>query len=211
MKIRIKLLVGTMAFLMMCGAALAASTTRFAVQDGTDADKFVVHDNGFVGVGTTTPSSPINIVSTAGFPGNAIKVEGNVAGPTGGGGIVAYNNRPSNALPLAGDRFGFAYFGSAVGGHPAGFEAAAEGDFTASSRPTFFAFATTAAGTTARLERLRITAAGNIGIGTATPKSKLHVVGLPVYADNAAANTGGLTAGAFYRTGGDPDQLCVVH
>jgi len=47
-----------------------------------------------------------------------------------------------------------------------------------------------------------------VGIGTTDPKSKLHVTGLPVYADNAAAITGGLTAGAFYRTG---DLLKVVH
>ena len=43
---------------------------------------------------------------------------------------------------------------------------------------------------------------GNVGIGTASPTSKLHVAGLPSYADNAAAVAGGLTAGAFYHTGG---------
>lgn len=48
-------------------------------------------------------------------------------------------------------------------------------------------------------ERLRIT---NVG---------LQVVGLPVYANNAAAIAGGLTAGTFYRTGADPDPVCVVH
>jgi len=47
-----------------------------------------------------------------------------------------------------------------------------------------------------------------VGIGTTDPKSKLHVTGLPEYANNAAAITGGLTAGAFYRTG---DLLKVVH
>jgi hypothetical protein len=52
---------------------------------------------------------------------------------------------------------------------------------------------------------------GNVGVGTSDPKSKLHVVGLPQYANNAAAIAGGLTAGAFYRTGGDPDLVCVVH
>lgn len=34
---------------------------------------------------------------------------------------------------------------------------------------------------------------------------------LPVYANNAAAITGGLVAGNLYRTGGNPDPVCVVH
>ena len=52
---------------------------------------------------------------------------------------------------------------------------------------------------------------GLVGIGTSSPTSALQVVGLPVYANNAAAVAGGLTAGAFYRTGADPDPVCVVH
>ncbi len=54
----------------------------------------------------------------------------------------------------------------------------------------------------------------SLGIGTTDPKSKLHVVGLPVYANNATAIAGGLTVGAFYRTGvddPDPDPVCVVY
>lgn len=43
---------------------------------------------------------------------------------------------------------------------------------------------------------------GNVGIGTTTPTSKLHVVGLSEYATNASAIAGGLTVGAFYHTGG---------
>jgi hypothetical protein len=41
---------------------------------------------------------------------------------------------------------------------------------------------------------------GNVGIGTTGANSKLAVVGLPVYANNSAAITGGLAAGDFYRT-----------
>lgn len=39
---------------------------------------------------------------------------------------------------------------------------------------------------------------GNVGIGTVSPTSKLQVVGLPTYASDSAAGTGGLTSGAFY-------------
>ncbi len=35
--------------------------------------------------------------------------------------------------------------------------------------------------------------------------------GLQVFANNAAAVAGGLVVGAFYRTGADPDPVCVVH
>lgn len=49
---------------------------------------------------------------------------------------------------------------------------------------------------------MRITSSGNVGIGTTTPTSKLQVVGIPEYADNAAAKAGGLTDGAFYHTDG---------
>jgi hypothetical protein len=34
---------------------------------------------------------------------------------------------------------------------------------------------------------------------------------LPVYASNAAALAGGLVVGSYYRTGADPDHVCVVH
>jgi len=39
----------------------------------------------------------------------------------------------------------------------------------------------------------------------------LTYAGMPVYANNAAAVASGLRSGAFYRTGTDPDLVCVVH
>lgn len=55
-----------------------------------------------------------------------------------------------------------------------------------------------------------------INAGGSTPKSTIvygnfGVSGLSVYANNAAAVAGGLTAGQFYRNNADPDHVCVVH
>lgn len=41
--------------------------------------------------------------------------------------------------------------------------------------------------------------------------SSARVSNLPVYANNAAAIAGGLSVGDFYRTGANPDPVCVVH
>jgi len=49
--------------------------------------------------------------------------------------------------------------------------------------------------------RLSINSSGNVGINTTSPTSKLQVVGLPEYVNNAAAKAAGLTVGAFYRIG----------
>jgi hypothetical protein len=55
---------------------------------------------------------------------------------------------------------------------------------------------------TAGSERMRIISGGNVGIGTTSPTSRLHVTGLPSFADNTTAIAGGLTVGAFYHTAG---------
>lgn len=66
--------------------------------------------------------------------------------------------------------------------------------------------------------------AGDIGFYTTTAvgvavtlrmsikaNGRTNIVGLAVFATNAAAITGGLVAGDLYRTGADPDVVCVVH
>jgi hypothetical protein len=37
------------------------------------------------------------------------------------------------------------------------------------------------------------------------------LINLPIYVNNFDATIGGLSVGDFYRTGGDPDLVCVVH
>ncbi|MBF0497704.1 MAG: hypothetical protein HQK58_14200 [Deltaproteobacteria bacterium] len=53
---------------------------------------------------------------------------------------------------------------------------------------------------TNNIERITVLSSGNVKIG-----------GLSAYANNAAAVAAGLTAGVLYRTGADPDVVCVVH
>lgn len=48
---------------------------------------------------------------------------------------------------------------------------------------------------------------GRVGINAGAP----YITGLQVFANNAAAITGGLAAGDLYRTGATPDLVCVVH
>lgn len=53
--------------------------------------------------------------------------------------------------------------------------------------------------------------------GTATKRFAIsnngtfNMVSLPIAANNAAAQAGGLVAGDLYRTGADPDVVCIVH
>ena len=201
--------------------ALAAN--KFIVMDATGTTpQFVVTDAGWIGVGTGTasPTKPIQIegASTAAAQIYSHVTQNNV---NGGGGVLLYHNNAGGAMPNAGDRLGYFLFGGVdnvfTGGrgfNGCGIVARAEGAWSSDGAnnyafPSYFAFETTASNV--RTEKMRITGSGNLGIGTTAPTSKLHVVGLPVFANNAAAVTGGLTPGAFYRTGGDPDVVAVVH
>lgn len=57
-----------------------------------------------------------------------------------------------------------------------------------------------------------IDTSGNVTFSkNVTMQGTVAATALSVFANNAAAITGGLVAGDFYRTGGNPDQVCVVH
>lgn len=57
-----------------------------------------------------------------------------------------------------------------------------------------------------------VTETARVGVNKTAPMSPFAVLTLPAYANNAAAVTGGLTAGDFYTvTGSDPRQVAVVY
>lgn len=47
--------------------------------------------------------------------------------------------------------------------------------------------------------------------GVSLTPAGMKLTTVPAYANNAAALAGGLTVGALYRNGADPDNLCIVH
>lgn len=182
MKRKIMLAVAASVVALLPVMAQAANKLIVKGTDGT-TDKMVVTDTGYVGVGTNAPFSSINLVG----PTNAaaqVLAHSNYTGSGGGGSFVGLHNNANGALPLAGDRLGYFYFGTKSGTSyrlGGGMSVYADGPWTDTSLPTAFKFETAAAttGTTVspRIERMRITSSGNVGIGTDVPKQSLEVNG----------------------------------
>ena len=139
----------------------------------------VVTDTGWIGVGTNAPTAALTISGTT--PQSSQMINQYVGtNALGGAGFIGYHNNDAGALPNANDRLGYFLFGSYNGTSPlnsAGISSKAEATWTASPLylPSYFAFETTATNT--RTEKLRITGAGNVGIGTPAPTQKLEVFG----------------------------------
>lgn len=151
-------------------------------------DKVILNPNGTitadnVGIGTTSPSAKLDVRND-----NASSVT-NIT--------LSNTNTPATGV---GSIFGFYGQGGAFQAY---IRSSWEGASNANSYLSFYV-----RGSGTLTEALRINSSLNVGIGTTSPTSKLQVVGLVEYADNATAISAGLTAGAFYRTG---DLLKVVH
>jgi hypothetical protein len=135
--------------------------------------------NAGFGLANVAASARLTVESPNG--GTAFFVNAGAGGAGGGAGLLTYTwFTPAGS----GDRFGQILFGSlGSGAYPAGINAAgfsahAEGAWSlGTSHPSYIRFDTTSAGQAGRAERLRITASGQVGIGTATPTTRLHVAG----------------------------------
>ncbi len=194
--------------------------------------------DGNAGIGTATPTARLEVVGNVKMSGSSSATAGlSVTGPilggppavegiSGGGGSVKGQLGTSGGVGVFGtsnNGNGAAVWGemtagglvtsSGVYGKVAGTTGSGVfGDATSVTGTNFGVYGRTSSATGWGLYTPNnMYAGGKISIGTTSTTSKLQVEGLPVFPNNSAAVTGGLTAGAFYRTGGDPDFVCVVH
>jgi len=163
----------------------ADGDTQIQVEEGTDDDairfdtggtqRAVITAAGNMGIGTTTPNAPLQLAR-------------------------AVANRKIVLYQYYNNDHQFYGFGVNAGVLRYQVE-------STSADHVFY----TAVNTSSSNELMRIKGTGNVGIGTSSPSEKLEVngtikatdinfTGLPEYADEAAATTGGLSTGDLYKT-----------
>ena len=145
---------------------------------GTSSEKMRIASNGNVGIGITTPSASLHITNTSTSASFIVEDSANpdmnpfIIDATGNVGIGT--TTPRTALDVAGSIFSqenWATYGFFLGDLDAGASYAYLSGDGASSTNSYLDLSTNVQ------SRLRITHAGNVGIGTTTPNAKLDVNG----------------------------------
>lgn len=169
-------------FLQAIDAINGTTNDAWSIYSSTTAPSFF---GGRIGIGATAPTGDLS------FGGNNAR-------------SIIMERRAANAPGL---NFTITASGAFAGGtNYAGGNLVLSSGISTGTGTSSIAFQTATAGTAGTTDnapttKMTLTGSGRLGIGTATPTSVLQVVGLPVFASNAAAITGGLTVGAFYHAG----------
>jgi hypothetical protein len=155
--------------------AVASANSVLSIRENNGADYVTVRGNGNVGIGTTTPNSKLEVAGNAAIgyttaaPTNGLIVNGNVGiGTTSPidklhivGGITSTSlSAPSN---------------TSIGSLQIGYDGTNGIIRTWNSSPLIISNFNYQAFVTSGSERMRITSAGNVGIGTSSPLAKLQV------------------------------------
>jgi hypothetical protein len=173
-------------FLTAIGTALLMSSLAFAQESAVS-----VTESGNVGIGTSTPTSQLEVASTgtSTIISSAHNSTAQFLGQSAGGSPLSPTAVMSGTqLSWFGAR---GFTGSEYSPTRAAMIMNASEDWSGSSHGAEIAFGTTQNGTTSRVERMRITHDGWVGIGTSTPSSQLEVV---------SAGTSTITSSAYNAT-----------
>lgn len=148
------------------------SGAALRVEDSANPDStpFVVDASGNVGIGTTDPDNKLSVT------GGAVAQYTETANNSSFG-FYAIKSR-SGSIVSNGDSLGSVRFyghDGAANQNAARIEAFVDGSPAAGDMPGRLVFFTTADGSSSLTERMRITSAGNVGIGTSSPGTKLDI------------------------------------
>jgi hypothetical protein len=178
------------------GAAITLAGTS-AVFVAYPADKSVNYDaSNNVGIGTTSPGVTLDVA------GDNIRLT-RAANPPAFLGRQSQGTLAAPTATVSGDQItafgGFGYTGAAYTSTPASaMRFLALETFTSTANGSGISFETTPIGSTtaSRTERMRITDAGNVGIGTSAPDRKLDVQGSgSITVRSRSTDTSGITVG----------------
>lgn len=182
-KQRFSLILGVVALVLALAGPSALAADKLVVKDGGGNTKFLVTDNGQVGINTLNPTSQIE-TSMDGGANSDIKMR---VASSGGGVPVYYGMRAGGTLsaPSATPTGKGLFWLGAMGHDGTAWTTALTGligfwsteNWTNSAMGTDMRFFTTPNGSSSRAERVRISDSGNVGIGTTNPNYKLDVAG----------------------------------
>ncbi|MBT4504681.1 MAG: hypothetical protein HOC74_43555, partial [Gemmatimonadetes bacterium] len=168
----------------------AATKIRFytgsALNTDTGTSRMEITAAGNVGIGTASPAAKLDINGDIGFPGNSNVVIGRTAAqtPTPTPLTIRSNIANTGASPNSGAHI-ILHSGFNAGGSYGQIEYNTQSAGAAGADAGDHIFST---GGTTLTERMRIDFAGNVGIGTASPTSMLHIADNTTPADNEWAS-----------------------
>ena len=165
------------------GTYITLNTT--AVGDINPVERVRIDDAGKVGIGTPTPQAMVHVIESrpAGNKPRGVSID-QFSSDAGAAHISLRKARGTFSSPQAvqqddalGAIHAWGHDGTGFPDYAASIRMRAAQNWSNTARGTYITFETTPLNSTAMTEKVRITADGNVGIGTPTPTQRLDVVG----------------------------------